>query len=334
MGISLRCWLVGGVALFLSQLSLAAGTGAGTTISNTATATFTDGGGNPQTVNSNTTNLTVDELLDVTLVSNDAGSVSVSVSENDAVLSFTVTNTGNGEESYELGLNSSVTGDDFDPQNAEIHLDTNGNSLYDPGVDTLYVPGSTSPPLLPADGAVTVFVVSDMPTSLSNGDIGLVELTVESVTAQATPGADSPGTVFAGQGDGGGNAVVGASGAAASGQNGYQSLQAEIAFNKSQSVADPFGGSAAVQGSVITYTLSFEANGSGDISNLVLSDDIPDNTTYIPGSITLNGADKTDTPGDDEAAFDAGSSPSHIEVDLGTVTAPATHTVTFQVQIN
>ena len=43
----------------------AAGTVAGSTIANTATASYTDSGGNAQTATSNTANLRVDELLDV-----------------------------------------------------------------------------------------------------------------------------------------------------------------------------------------------------------------------------------------------------------------------------
>ena len=334
MNFAARQWILGAAALLLSPAVLAVGTEAGTPISNTATATYTDGSGNPQTVNSNTTSVLVDELLDVTLASNDAGNISVSAGDSDAVMSFGVTNTGNGEERYELGFDSTLAGDEFDPESIELYIDANGNGIFDPGVDTAYVPGSSTPPLLAADESITVFVIADIPAGTGNGDIGLVALTAESVTAQSTAGADAPGYVFAGQGDGGGSAVVGNSGGAAEAQNGYQAAQVQASFGKSQSVADPFGGSSAVQGSVITYTLVFEAAGSGDITSVLLTDNIPDNTTYRPGTLTLDGAAKTDASGDDEATFNAGTTPNHIEVDLGTVTAPATHTVTFQVEID
>ncbi|MBB5212705.1 hypothetical protein [Microbulbifer hydrolyticus] len=328
---SLQRWLVGGAALLLSMQALAVGTGAGTTISNTASASYTDTSGNPQSVSSNTTSLLVDELLDVTVASNDAGYISVSTPESGAVLSFTVTNTGNGDEAYDLVVNSALSGDQFDPENALIYIDSNGDGLYDAG-DTLF--DSSVPVQLAADESIAVFVVADIPDAQSSSDLGLIELTAESMTAKASAGSDAPGTVFAGQGDGGGNAVVGSSGAAAAGQNGYQVALLQPSFTKSQSVTDPFGGSAAVQGAVITYTLTFSASGSGEITDVILSDNIPDNTSYVAGSITLNGAGKTDAADSDEAAFDNGAVPPRIEINIGTVTAPATYTATFQVEID
>lgn len=328
---SLQRWLLGGAALLLSVQALAVGTGAGTTISNTASATYTDTTGNPQSVNSNTTSLRVDELLDVTVASNDAGYISASSPESGAVLSFTVTNTGNGDEAYDLAVNTALSGDQFDPENALIYIDSNGDGLYDAG-DALY--DASSPLQLTADESIVVFVVADVPGAQSSSDLGLVELTAESITAQASAGSDAPGTVFAGQGDGGGNAVVGSSGATAVAQNGYQITLVQPSFTKSQSVVDPFGGSAAVQGAVITYTLTFSASGSGEITDVILSDDIPDNTTYLAGSITLNGAGKSDAADSDEARFDSSATPPRIEINIGTVTAPASYTATFQVEID
>ncbi|WP_226701807.1 hypothetical protein [Microbulbifer elongatus] len=328
---SLQRWLLGGAALLLSVQAFAVGTGAGTTISNTASATYTDTTGNPQSVSSNTTSLRVDELLDVTVASNDAGYISASSPEIGAVLSFTVTNTGNGDEAYDLAVNTALSGDQFDPENALIYIDSNGDGLYDAG-DALY--DASSPLQLAADESIAVFVVADVPDALSSSDLGLVELTAESITAQASAGSDAPGTVFAGQGDGGGNAVVGSSGATAVAQNGYQITLVQPSFTKSQSVVDPFGGSAAVQGAVITYTLTFSASGSGEITDVILSDDIPDNTTYLAGSITLNGAGKSDAADSDEARFDSSATPPRIEINIGTVNAPASYTATFQVEID
>ncbi|WP_105102978.1 hypothetical protein [Microbulbifer pacificus] len=327
----LQRWLLGGAVLLLSVQALAVGTEAGTTISNTASATYTDTTGNPQSVSSNTTSLRVDELLDVTVATNDSGYVSVSTPESGAVLSFTVTNTGNGDEGYDLTLNSALSGDQFNPENALIYIDSNGDGLYDAG-DTLFSSGT--PLQLAADESIAVFVVADIPGAQSSNDVGLIELTAESITAQMSAGSDAPGTVFAGQGDGGGNAVVGSSGGAAAAQNGYQVSMVQPSFTKSQSVADPFGGSAAVQGAVITYTLTFSVSGSGEITDVILSDNIPDNTSYVAGSITLNGAGKSDAADSDEARFDSSTTPPRIEINIGTVTAPATYTATFQVEID
>jgi uncharacterized repeat protein (TIGR01451 family) len=306
----------------------AAGTAAGIDITNTASATFLDPDGTSRTVNSNTTALRVDEILDVTIVANDAGNVAVTTPDTNAPLSFTVTNTGNGSEAFALGVINTLGGDQFNPANPRIYLD-NGDGLFDILTDTLYVAASNDP-VLAADATQLVFVVSDIPAALNNNDVGLASLTAEAITAQATPGVDAPGTSFAGQGTNGSDAVVGGTQADASGQNGYVASQIATTLAKSQSVLDSFGNANAIPGAVITYTLTFSVVGAGNLSGSQITDAIPANTTYKPNSLTLN-----TLPLSDLADADAGSaSAAGIVVNLGTVTAPATHTVTFQVTIN
>lgn len=307
----------------------AAGTAAGTDITNTASATFTDPGGSPVTVSSNTTTLKVDEVLDVTIVANDASNVAVTTPDTDAPLSFTVTNTGNGSEFFSLSVNNALGGDQFDPVNTRLYLD-DGDGILEIGAgDTLYVAGSNDPALA-ADASRIVFMVNDMPAGRSNSDVARVELLAEAITAQATAGADAPGTTFAGQGAGGSDAVVGNTQADASGQNGYVVSLVATTFSKTQTVIDQFGGTNAIPGAEITYTLTFAATGSGSLSGSQITDPIPANTTYVSGSLTLNAGGLTDTADADAGRFTG----TGIAVDLGTVTAPVTHAVTFRVTIN
>ena len=77
--------------------AFAAGTRAGTTISNTATASFDNGSGT-QTVDSNRVDLRVDELLDVTVASGNPSDVPTVPGATGQVLTFSVTNTGNGQK--------------------------------------------------------------------------------------------------------------------------------------------------------------------------------------------------------------------------------------------
>ena len=63
----------------LARPAWGVGAPANTTISNTAQVTFTDPDGQPQTVDSNTATLRVDEVLGAVVVSNDAGNVGVSL---------------------------------------------------------------------------------------------------------------------------------------------------------------------------------------------------------------------------------------------------------------
>lgn len=314
----------------LAPVAHGAGTAAGTSISNTASVSYEEPGGTPVTLNSNTEQLTVDEVLDLTVVANTAGNLAVGTPDTDRVLSFTVTNTGNGPETLMLSVDAAVAGDQFDPANVRVYLD-DGDGLFDPLVDTLHVAG-VNDPLLAADAGLVVFVVSDIPASLADGNIGRLRLRAEALTAQATPGSDAPGTVFAGQGAGGSDAVVGANAAEGVIESGYAVTRVAATFAKSQLVSDPFSGSNPVPGATITYTLVLDVTGTGSLANVKIVDAIPASTSYVPGSLTLNGNPLTDVADADEGVFAAGQ----VEVvpTAGTVTAPATHTVTFQVVID
>lgn len=325
-----RRWAGVGVAALAAALGLsgpafAAGTVANTEISNTATATYTDPSGTPQTVTSNATVVTVDEILNVTVASNDGGRVASASPDTDSVLSFTVTNTGNGNEPFELSV-TQAGGDQFDPANVRIYLD-NGDGLFD-GDETPYTFNVNDPTLAP-DGGRIVYVLADTPAGRSSGDVGDLVLRASATTGGAT--GDPAGTVFAGQGDGGTDAVTGTSTASATSTNGYVVSAVTSTLTKSQTVADPFGGTTAVPGSTITYTLTFTLSGSGSITLGRIVDPIPANTTYKANSLALNGSPLSDATDADAGRFTGAA----VEVNLpNPLAAPSTQTVTFQVTID
>ena len=312
----------------LAPAAHAIGTDAGANITNTATATFNDPLGAPTTVNSNPSVIQVDEIMDVTLVSNDAGNVLSATPSSNRALSFTLTNIGNGTEAFALSTVSNVSGDQFDPTNTRIYLD-NGDGVFDILTDTLYVSGSNDP-IVAEDATRVIFVVSDIPASLFTNDIGQASLIAEAITAQITAGTDPAGTAFAGQGTGGSDAVVGSTLATANATNGYVISQVTTSLNKAQVVLDPFGGNNAIPGATITYTLTFNVTGTGNLTNTQIVDAIPVGTTYVPGTITLDAAPLTDITDVDAGRFNT----PNVEVGLGVVAAPATHTVVFQVTID
>jgi len=301
----------------------AAGTTAGTMITNTAEATYTSGAATV-TVPSNPVDLRVDELLNVAVASADPGDVSTTPGSTNQVLSFTVTNTGNGSEAFALAPVNAIGGDAFDPATTSLVLDTNGNGVYDAGVDVVYSAGSNDPVLAP-DASVRVFVLSTVPPSATDGQRGQTDL-----TATALTGSGPPGTSFAGLGQGGGDAVVGATTGVGRDDGFYIVSSATIAFVKSASVLDPFGGTKIVPGAVVTYTLVATITGSGSLVNLAAGDPIPANTTYVPGTITLQGAPLTDASDADAGEF-AGN---RVTVRFGTVGGGQTRTVSFKVSIN
>ena len=308
-------------AALITTPAHAGGVKAGTLIENTASATY-DGGAGPVTIPSNTITVKVDELLDVTVTSRDSGPVSAA--PGSAVLTFELTNTGNGPEAYTLSANPAVAGNDFDTTVNGIAVDTNGNGVYDPGVDQMLT-GPATTAAIAADASLTVFVLVTIPGGVADGDQSDVSLLAEAVT-----GTGAPGTAFAGQGAGGGNAIVGSTGANATATGSLSVGITDVDLIKSATVRDPFGGTGIVPGATITYAIRAEVRGSGSVSDLVVTDAAPADTTYVAGSLKLDGATLTDA-----ADADAGrSGTSGISVDLGTVSGGSSRTVTFQVTID
>jgi len=328
LAVSCRMVLAVGIASLTaaSTAALAAGTIAGTDIVNVAQATYdAPGGGTPVTIDSNTVTIKVDELLDVTVVSTDPGDVTTAPGLTAQVLTYQVTNSGNGSEAFTLSADTAKPGDEFDTTFEQVMLDSNENGVYDPGVDTIYTPGSNDPLLAP-DESVTVFILSTIPASASDADRAEIEL-----AAAATTGSGTPGTLFAGQGDGGGDAVIGSTGAEAAASSFFVVQASDVNLVKSATIIDPFGGTEPVPGAVIVYQLVATTVGTGDLTNLAIRDDIPADTTYKAGSITLEGTPLSDAADDGDAgSFDDGS----IAVALGTVAGGQSRTITFQVTID
>jgi len=299
----------------------AEGVDAGTLIQNTASATY-DAGSGPEALNSNTVTIKVDELLDVTVSSLDSGPIGAA--PGSAVLTFEVTNKGNGPEAFVLTANPSVGGNDFDTTVDTIAVDTNGNGVYDPGIDQkLTGPETTS--VLNAEEMVTVFLLVTVPATTVDGDQTTIELRADAVT-----GTGAPGMTFSGQGVDGSDAIVGAGGATDIATGSLVVGITNVVLAKSAVVADPFGGTSAVPGSIITYTILATVSGSGSVNGLVVSDAMPSGTTYRAGTLTLDSNPLTDAAGDDAGE----ASLTGINVDLGTVSGGTSHAITFDVGID
>ncbi|WP_432770668.1 MAG: DUF11 domain-containing protein [Sphingopyxis sp.] len=309
-------------ALALSMPAHAAGTRAGSTISNTASASFDNGAGT-QTIDSNQVDLLVDELLDVTVDSNDPADVATTPGATNQLLTFSVTNNGNGEEAFALSTIANGGGDNFDPVVTQIYLD-NGDGVFDAGTDTLYTAGANDPVLDP-DDSITIFVIATTPGTVADGDRGIVSL-----VAAAATGTGAPGTSFAGAGEGGGDAVVGATGGDGQDNGAFAVAAATVSLVKSAVILDPFGGTEPVPGATITYTITATVAGSGSLNGLTVTDNIPADTSYVAGSITLGGSTLSDAVDGDAGNYDG----TRIAVALGTVAGGQTRTVTFQTMID
>ena len=321
-------WLVkaslAAIAGALPTCAIAGGTPAGTKIDNTASATYDLPNGGSGSIQSNLVSLTVAERLDVATADANGGDIATTPGATLQVSRFTVTNGGNGPEAFRLTALDTVGGDNFDPDATSIVIDANGNGTYDAGVDTVYVSGSNEP-VLAADQSVAVFILSTIPAGATDGQRGSVQL-----TASAQTGSGAPGTIFAGQGVGGTDAIVGSTGASSASTGTYIVSAASVAFTKSAAVQDLFGGTQALPGSTITYTLTATVSGSGTLNNLRIADTAPANTAYQAGSLRLDGSPLTDAADADAGEFASGA----IAVRLGNVAAGSARSVTFTVKIN
>lgn len=302
--------------------AMAVGTAAGTSISNKASVSFVV---DTTTVNqeSNEVTLQVAEVLDVTLAWQDSSNILAKAEETGKVATFLLTNTGNGSEAFTLTVNNGLGGDQFDPTLSAVYLDANDNGEYDAGTDTLYSAG-VNDPVLGSDGAISLFVINDIPAGVNDSDLGKTGL-----GAAATTGTGAPGTAFPGAGDGGVNAVVGATGAAANDDATLQISAVDVSVVKSQSVVDPYGGSEPMPAAVITYTIEVTASGSGTAKSVTVTDPVPPNTTYVEGSLKLDGGSLTTAADGDDGEVTGGA----VTARLGDL-QDAARTVTFQVTID
>ena len=299
---------------------LAAGVPAGSLIENTASATYTSNS-LTKTVDSNTVSLKVDEVLDVATISQESGPVAA---DTTATLRYKITNTGNGPEAFTLTANPAVTGNAFNTTVTGLAIDVNGNGVYDSGVDTDLANGATTASLS-SDGPLAILVLVSIPAGAAPNATSKVEL-----TAASTTGTGAPGTLFAGAGINGGDAVVGASTAQAKAQATLTVNRTLVALVKSATVADPFGGTRPIPSAIITYRIVANVSGTGTVNGLAVKDAIPTGATYQAGTLTLEGAGLSDA-----ADADAGQvSANGIAVKLGNVAAGAQRAVTFKVKIN
>ncbi len=113
-------------------------------------------------------------------------------------------------------------------------------------------------------------------------------------------------------------------------------LVSDVVINvvKAQLVSDPFGGSQPIPGATLTYTVTVDVASAGVATASVLRDPIPLFSTFVPGSITLNGAPMTDAIDANAGELDT-SGVATVVVRLGDLTlADGIQTVVFQVTID
>lgn len=306
------------LAALAAPVAHAAGTVAGTVVYNTATLTFDapdplnpGGPAVPQTPETSTHNFAVAEVLDV-VVTATTPITTVVANTTDRELRYSVTNTGNGQEQYNLVVDYADVSDDFDPTNVRIYTQIGG------GPEVLYTPGVTNLVLNP-DQQVTVIVRGDIPVNnssanpLASGDEANVTLRALSNTVQAAHGtafqSQAPGTTVATSTvtDLGVTytyaVVVGNTHADERVSAKYVVQQVSGRLTKTATAVHPtLGAGVYAPGTRITYRLQLDVEGDGELTKVRIRDTVPTHTTYA-GNLTL--------------AYGAGATPAAALAALG-----------------
>lgn len=356
--------LLGATALsFLSASSAyALGTTAGTNVDNTFTLDYKVGTvQQTQITPPAPTTFMVDRFVDLTVTSE--GDENVAPGSTAQVLEYTLTNLGNGTQSYVLTTLQGVdaTDDDFDAITPTItyFIDSNGDGTLN-GSETLETYSGNTDPLAP-DETMIIYVTSDIGIGEEDGDesdITLVADTTDSGTA--TPTADDSSGDATNQltgedvilGDDDNTEISGddsnSGDDAATGT--YIVAAADIAANKEVIMISQDGSGCtafpvtedttaySVPGACVEYTITLENSGSTAAVDVDLTDNLADELVYqfaqlsgFTGSpaFTIDGAAVTATPivCDTSAGAPAGAQDCEILVDGATIAAGATATL-------
>ncbi|MEO1044897.1 MAG: hypothetical protein AAFX04_05605 [Pseudomonadota bacterium] len=313
----------------ISMPAFAQDTAAGTDITNNVTVSYQVGGVDQSDETASDT-FVVDRKIDLTVAASDSvtttvapGQVNDDLTNNPPLLTYVVTNDSNATLDFQLGAANRGNGaapnggtDNTDVTDLQIFVDTDGNNIFDPAVDT-----ATFIEDLAQDASVTVFVVADIGSGEVTGNVASVTLTATARETAAGTGsigaaltedlgsADDPtavDTVFADSaGDTDGNRD-----AAFSAADDFTVAAADITVRKiSTVIEDPFNGTSnpkAIPGATVEYCIvvgNAAGAGAAPATGVTIVDEVPANTTFVAGSILLNGTVAGTFPGTNPGDF-------------------------------
>jgi hypothetical protein len=284
----------------------AAGTLAGTSITNTAQINYSVSGV-AQTAGTASNTVLVDRKVIFT-VANVGATTTVTPGQAVAYDTFNVSNTSNDTLDFSLSAVNQAIGataqhngtDAFGVAGFTYYIDTNGNGVYDPGTDQAITYLDEVAP----DTSKTVFVVASVPLTATNTQVSGIVLTAtgqmggtagsEGANLVASAGAWTPGTVQTIFADGAGTSDA-AGDDKYSAKGDYTVYAPVLTLTKTSIiVSDPVNGTnnpKSIPGATIEYCIVVQ-NGAGGAPTTALSvsDPLPTTVTYLTSfGIVLNG---------------------------------------------
>jgi len=308
-----RIYIIVLVLLGLTSFVEAQGTLAKTSIANQANINYIVGGIS-NSIKSNTDTFIVDRVVDVKVNWQDVAPIKVARGDKNRVLTFRLTNEGNGEDNITLSYEHNASSD-FTPTNINIIRDVNNNGRYDINVDL-----NVSHVTLNADENVTLFIIGNIPndSSVKPGKHSYEQLFAvsNSTTSVGEDRANELDVVLRRAKD--------------SDEGEWQVREYWLSSQKSAIVHSE--DNTLHTGTHITYKISVWIGGDADnhtISQVDIKDAIPDGTRYLPGTLKLDGVLLTDNSDGDAGTCDG----AVVDVAAGTLSGNVQKTVTFDVEI-
>lgn len=280
---------------------------ANTPIGNQASATYLDNGNNPQTVTSNTVETIVQQVAGVTI----SPGINLTVSPGGQVtFPHTITNTGNGIDSFDL---TTLEGSgDFNFTNIVIYPDEDGNGVADNFTAITVTPNISFPGNIGGNpNTYGIVIVADIPVTAGDGDIETFDITAES-NFDSGESASTTNTTTVDE-------------------------DAVINVQKNRSVQN------VAVGDTVTYTFSYaESGGNSNATNLVIKDPLPAGVSYVPESGVWSGASGiplTDVGTGETASgityeYDDTGVADSVIISIASVNAGASGTVSFKVTVD
>lgn len=289
-------------SMLFSAQAFAIGTNAGTAINNTATVSFTRGGSTDSEEAS--ISFKVDEVINVNVTATNASS-NITNGDSGVALTYTVTNTGNGTELFQL-LESINSGNNSLPLSASdltVYYNTSPTpAAFDPNdaSNQAYTGAGIS---IKNDEFITVYIVTDVPNAAALDDKSELLLTAVSQTeAGGIKASESAfGTVIQNAGDDATNAII----AVDQGRDNAGSELVVTTFDPSKaldvSISKLILGSNAlvnnsattteqkIPGAMVTYFIKVTVK-NDTATALNISDLIPANMTYVAQSLRKQSA--------------------------------------------
>lgn len=291
---------VGGLA-FVPAANAAAPL-AGTSISNVATASYTDASARAQTVTSNIVQATVIQVASFKI---EADRTVNALPNGQVTLPHTLTNLGNGSDTFTINVADVTTGDNFDFGTGliKVYRDADGNGQAD---DNINLAGQTV--TLAAGQALNLVVVTTVPAGQTVGTNGKLTISAQSSIAVATSETittkSNTDTVNVTS-----NAIIKVD----------KSITGNISSVKT--------------GDVLEYVLTYTNTGNNTATNVILKDILPDYLVYqaSSGRWSTGATALTDAIDADKYKFDATTGEISFVVD--SVAPNTTGTLKFKVTV-